>query len=124
MLSWGVLGFIEYFTQESIFIPLQNPAFPSGTQFLHWALITLSGATYLYGYLTRWAFTPFAMPIIFGMLASMCFIQTFDFMVAPGRYFSFVVECCLYIGISVYLFRSHLMQDRFGKLRVSNDKIT
>ena len=119
MLLWGVLGFLEYFTQEAIIVPLQNPTFPRGTQFIHWLLITLTGATYLYGYSQRWSYTPLAMCLLFGMLATMCFIQTFDFMVAPNRYLRFVTECSMYIGIVVYLLRSSLMQDRFGKLQVS-----
>lgn len=119
MLLWGVFGFFEYFTQVALIIPLQNPTFPQGTQFIHWFLITLTGVTYLYGYLTRWKYTPMVMTLIFGMLASMCFIQTFDFMVNPYRYIAFVVECSMYIAISIYLFRSQYMQQRFGKLSLS-----
>ena len=124
MLSWGVLGFIEYFTQTIIIVPLQNPTFPNGTRFIHWLLITLTGATYLYGYVIRWLYTPLVMPLLFGMLASMCFIQTFDFMTAPSRYVAFAIECSVYIGISVYLLRSQLMQNRFGKLQISHESIT
>ena len=124
MLSWGILGFIEFFTQAVVIVPLQNPTFPAGTQFIHWLLITLSGATYLYGYFSRWPYTPLAMPLLFSMLASMCFIQTFDFMIAPSRYIAFATECSMYIGISAYLLRSQLMQKRFGKLQISHVSIT
>lgn len=124
MLSWGILGFIEYFTQAVFIVPLQNPTFPAGTQFIHWLLITLSGATYLYGYVSRWPYTPLAMPMLFGMLTSMCFIQTFDFMIAPSRYVTFAIECSMYIGISVYLLRSQLMQKKFRKLQISHESIT
>lgn len=54
MLGWGVLGFLEHFTAAAPLIPLQNPTFPTGTQFVHWTLITLSGATFLAGYVLRW----------------------------------------------------------------------
>ncbi len=118
MLGWGLLGFLEYFTGLALLMPLQNPTFPSGTQTLHWILITLSGATFLTSYFLRWSYTPIAMLVLFASLATMCAIQTFDFMENPGRYRSFVNECINYIVISIYLFRSQRMRDRFGNITV------
>jgi len=51
MLIWGVFGFLEYFFNFSI-IPLQNPDFLNGTQFIHWLLITMSGVIFLKNYFT------------------------------------------------------------------------
>lgn len=114
MLLWGVLGFAEYFVGSPMIVPLQNPNFPAGTQLLHWLLISACGLSYVIGYSLRWRYTPFAMAIIFAMLASMCFIQTFDFMTRPDRYIAFAIECFMYIALSRYLFRSKLMRQRFG----------
>lgn len=114
MLIWGVLGFIEYLLGLVIIVPLQNPTFPAGTQFVHWTLITACGAIYLYGYFYKWKFTPYAMTTIFAMLATMCTIQTFDFMTEEWRYQSYVNEIIMYILISYYLFRSKLMRLHFG----------
>ncbi len=50
MTAWGLAGFIEYLFGVVVLIPLQNPNFPSGTQFIHWLLITLSGTVFLFGY--------------------------------------------------------------------------
>lgn len=116
MLGWGLLGFLEYFTGLAPLMPLQNPTFPTGTQTVHWILITLSGATYLAGYFLRWRFTPIAMLVLFASLATMCAIQTFDFMENPDRYRNFVQECINYTIISIYLFRSKRMQERFGQI--------
>ena len=118
MLSWGVLGFLEYFFEIALVMPLQNPTFPNGTQFIHWFLITLSGSVYLLGYFTKWKYTPLVMIVIYAMLATMCFIQTFDFMTNDSRYTDFVRESFYYVVISIYLTRSRRMQEHFGRIEV------
>mgnify|MGYP003565801402 CR=1 FL=1 len=118
-LSWGILGFLEYFFGIAPLMPLQNPTFPPGTQFIHWFLITLSGSVYLLGYFFKWKYTPLAMIVIYAMLATMCFIQTFDFMTNPSRYTDFVRECIFYVIISAYLVRSRRMQTHFGRMEVN-----
>ncbi len=118
LLGWGVLGFLEYFTGLAPFMPLQNPTFPPGTQFFHWFLITLTGSTFLVGYFARWRYTPVAMIVLYASLATMCAIQTFDFMENASRYADFARECAYYVIISVYLFRSNRMRDHFGQITV------
>lgn len=113
MAGWGTFGFIEYFTGRAILMPLQNSTFPSGTQFIHWFLISLSGYTYLIGYFCRWKYTPNVMVVIYACLATMCFIQTFDFMVREDRYTSYVKEVIYYIIFSIYLFKSTRMRKHF-----------
>lgn len=115
MAAWGTLGFLEYFTDIAPVIPLQNPTFPNGTQFIHWFLISLSGYTFIIGYFSRWEYTPNVMVVIYACLATMCFIQTFDFMVREDRYASYAKEVFYYIIISTYLFKSKRMKDHFGK---------
>jgi len=112
MLIWGVFGFLEYFFNFSI-IPLQNPDFLNGTQFIHWLLITISGVIFLFGFITKWPHTPTAMLVIYAMLATMCFIQTFDMMTSPNRYIAYTIEIILYIIISVFLFRSQESKNYF-----------
>ncbi len=119
MLGWGVFGFLEYFTGAAPLMPLQNPTFPAGTQFVHWTLITLSGATFLAGYFLRWKYTPLAMVVLFASLATLCAIQTFDFMVRPSRYWDFMRECIYYIVMSIYLLRAQRMRDRFGTVTIA-----
>ena len=112
MLIWGVFGFLEYFFNFSIF-PLQNPDFLKGTQFIHWLLITTSGVIFLFGFTTKWPHTPTAMLVIYAMLGTMCFIQTFDMMTSPNRYIAFTIEIINYIVISVFLFRSQESKNYF-----------
>lgn len=119
LLSWGVLGFLEYLFGVVLLMPLQNPTFPQGTQFIHWLLITTAGATYIVGYLSKWKYTPIAMIVLYGMLATMCFIQTFDFMTNESRYTDFARECFYYIVISIYLVKSKRMQERYGRLEIT-----
>lgn len=118
MLTWGVLGFLEYYFEVILLMPLQNSDFPDGTQFLHWLIITLSGAAFLFGYFTKWRFTPIAMMMLFSMLATMCFIQTFDFMTNESRFFDFARECFYYLVMSLYLVRSNRMRNHFGRIEI------
>jgi uncharacterized membrane protein len=120
MLGWGLLGFLEYFTGLAPLIPLQNPTFPIGMQTLHWILITASGVTFLIGYALRWRYTPIAMLVMFTALATMCAVQTFDMLETPDRYRNFAQECINYVVISVYLFRSQRMRDRFGQITIQH----
>ena len=123
LLSWGVLGFLEYLFGVVLLMPLQNPTFPKGTQFIHWLLITTSGATYIIGYLSKWKYTPIAMILLYGMLATMCSIQTFDFMTNESRYIDFVRECFYYVVISIYLLQSKRMQERYGRVVMQRRKV-
>ena len=116
MTIWGVAGFIEYLSGITVVIPLQNENFPAGTQFIHWFLITLSGTVFLFGYFSRWHYTPNALMVIYACLATMCFIQTFDFMTREDRYSSYAKEVVIYIVVTIYLFKSKLMQERFKKV--------
>ncbi|MEO1193895.1 MAG: hypothetical protein AAFY02_19220 [Pseudomonadota bacterium] len=118
LLCWGLLGFIKDFTGLTPPFPLQYATFPSGLQFIQWLLITLSGGTLLIGYAVRWPLTPLAMIVLFACLATMCAIQTFDFLENPSRYQDFVLECIYYVVMSVYLVRSRRMRERFGEIRI------
>ena len=115
LTGWGALGFVEYLTGYAPVVPLQNPAFPAGTQFLHWVLILLAGLVFLFGYFGRWRRTPEAMLVLYAMMAGLCFVQTFDFMTNPGRYLAMALEYAAYAAISLYLFRSERMKRRFDR---------
>lgn len=115
MFGWGALGLLEYCFQIAPLMPLQNANFPAGTQLIHWILILGSGGVYLAGYATRWRHTPFAMAIVFAMLATLCAIETFDFMTRPDRYSAFTREVIYYVLIAAYLHRSKRMRSHFGR---------
>ena len=121
MTAWGALGLLEYFTGLAPVVPLQNPVFPSGLQLMHFVAIFTSGAVFLTGYFTRWRGTPLAMVVCFTALASLCSIETLDFLTNSDRYVRFAQEVFYYVVISIYLFRSKLMQERFGQNGVNRD---
>ena len=121
MAAWGALGLLEYFTALAPVVPVQNPAFPSGLQFMHFVAIFTSGAVFLTGYFTRWHGTPLAMVVCFTALASLCSIETLDFLTNSDRYIRFAQEVFYYVVISIYLFRSKLMQERFAQNGASRD---
>lgn len=114
MTGWGFFGFLEYFSGPAPIVPLQNPAFPAGTQFLHWLAILSSGLVFLIGYFSKWRHTPHAMVVAYAVLATLCFVETFDFMTNANRYSAMVFEYAAYAAISIYLFRSQRMRSHFG----------
>lgn len=114
MLIWGLAGFFEYFTGIVPFIGLQNAAYPSGVQFVHWLLISLSGGVFLFGYIAKWKWTPLAMILLFSNLAVLCTIQTFDFMSEQWGYSQYFTEVVLYIVNSLFLLFSPVSKSHFG----------
>jgi hypothetical protein len=113
MLIWGLFGFFEYFTGIIPFVHLQNKMYPDGLQFVHWLLISLTGAVFLFGYIRRWKWTPFAIIVLFSDLAVMCSIQTFDFMSEQWGISQYFSEMIFYIGTSLFLLFSSLAKSRF-----------
>ncbi len=114
MLIWGLAGFFEYFTGIVPGISLQNAAYPSGVQFVHWLLISISGGVFLYGYIARWKWTPIAMVLVYSNLAFLCTIQTFDFMSDQWGYPQYFSEIVLYVIHSLFLLLSPISKARFG----------
>lgn len=113
MLIWGLAGFFEYVTGITPFVELQNAAYPSGVQFVHWFLITITGAVFSTGYLRKWKWTPFVAVFLFSNLAVLCTIQTFDFMSDQWGFTPYVIEMVLYVAHSVFLLSSPLSKSRF-----------
>lgn len=111
---WGLLGFIEYTSGSALIIPLQNPNFPAGMQFIHWVLATGTGFAFLVGYFTRLRQTPFLMIVCYACLTTLCFVETFDFMTKESRYTLFAIEVVEYIVISIFLFQSNRMKGHFA----------
>lgn len=114
MLVWGLAGFFEYFTGITPVIKLQNSAYPAGLQFVHWFLISLTGSTFLIGYLTHWSWTPFAMILLFSNLTVMCTIQTFDFMSDQWSLNAYIGELIFYLATSLFLIYSAVSKSHFS----------
>lgn len=113
MLVWGVAGFFEYFTGLKPFIELQNKAYPNGVQFVHWLLISLTGGTFLIGYLNHWSLTPYVMLVLFSNLAVLCTIETFDFMSDQWSLKSYSIELIFYLATTLFLLNSAISKSHF-----------
>lgn len=116
LIGWGAAGLVEYFI-PAVSLGLQHANFPAGTQFLHFASILVTGATFLVGYFKRWSTTPFATMTMYAVLATICFIETVDFGAFGGgstRFIPMTIEYVAYIGISIFLVRSEAMRQRFS----------
>lgn len=117
LFSWGLLGLIEYFV-PAVSLGLQNSGFPAGTQFLHFAAILTTGGIFVGGYFGRWRHTPFAIVVMYTVLATLCFVETVDFDAFGGgatRFIFMAFEYVLYVAFSIYLWRSTTMRARFGQ---------
>jgi hypothetical protein len=117
LFLWGVAGLVEY-VLPPIGFGLQNEAFPPGLQFLHFLSILVTGAVFIVGYLARWRHTPFAIVVMYAVLATLCFVETVDFEAFGGgatRFIPMTIEYIAYIGFSTYLFRSSEMRRRFQR---------
>jgi len=115
LFVWGFLGVVEY-AFPSVQIGLQNPKFPAGLQFLHFASILATGGIFLAGYLVRWRQTPFATTLMYAVLATLCFIETVDFEAfggGPTRFIPMALEYAAYIGLSAYLLRARKSREYF-----------
>lgn len=55
------------------------------------------------------------MVVIYACLATMCFIQTFDFMTRDDRYVSYFKEVTYHVVFTIYLFRSEGMRGHFRR---------
>jgi hypothetical protein len=113
MLIWGLAGFFEYFTGIKPIIELQNKAYPSAVQFVHWLLISLAGFMFLMGYLNYWKFTPFAMLVLFSNLAILCTIESFDFMSEQWSLKAYSTELIFYLATSIFLLNSAVSKSHF-----------
>ncbi|TNE51810.1 MAG: hypothetical protein EP343_02815 [Deltaproteobacteria bacterium] len=116
LTAWGLLGMVEYFV-PTVKLGLQNAKFPTGLQFLHFASILAAGTVFLVGYVVRWRHTPFAMVLLFAVMATLCFVETVDFMAFGGgntRFLVMSLEYVMYLGLSFYFLRSSAMNQRFS----------
>lgn len=113
LLFWGVAGFFEFFTEITPFIALQNSNYPTGVQFVHWLLITLTGVSFLFGYFTKWKWTPILMLSLFSNLAILCTIETFDFGSENWGFSEYFSELSFYLITSLFLVYSKVSNSFF-----------
>ncbi len=126
LLFWGILGLLEY-VFPAAGLGLQNEKFPSGLQFLHFFSVLLTGVIFVFGYLWRWPYTPYATITMYAVLATLCFVETIDFGAFGGGttgLFIMVMEFVLYVGLSIYLLRSSTIHHHFQSISHMSDDET
>ncbi|TVQ06173.1 MAG: hypothetical protein EA359_01530, partial [Balneolaceae bacterium] len=80
--------------------PYSNPDFPHTLLFFHWSAVLFASTGFIYGYLTRWPFTPTFMLAGYGFMG---IIETFWFMTSPYKYPTMAFEFTAYILILTLL---------------------
>jgi hypothetical protein len=103
---WSTGGMLEWLLPEVPWPPYSNPDFSRGILFFHWATVIFASSGFLYGYFSRWRFTPRFMFIGYGLMASMCVIETFGYMTSETKYVAMGLEFAAYAVILIILHAS------------------
>lgn len=113
--SWSMGGMLEWLLPEVPWRPYSNPDFPKGILFFHWTAVIVASSGFLYGYFSRWKFTPNFMFLGFGLMASMCVIETFGYMTSETKYVAMGLEFAAYIVILFILHNAAFRSCHFDK---------
>lgn len=96
---WSIGGMSEWLLPNVPWQPYSNPLFPDWLLFFHWIVVIFASSGFLYGYLTRWEYTPSFMIIGYGLMALICLIETLGYLISPYRYLLMFAEYSAYIFI-------------------------
>ncbi|MDN2565041.1 hypothetical protein N1F89_02305 [Aquibium sp. A9E412] len=123
LLIWGILGLFEYLF-PALSLGLQNSSFPAGLQFAHFFAIMLTGAFFVFGYIKKWPHTPYVTITMYAVLATLCFVEVIDFGAFGGGtkgVLTMLLEYSVYVGLSIYMFRSPAMRYHFGNASYTSE---
>jgi hypothetical protein len=104
---WAIVGFAEWFAPETPWPRVSNELFPGTILFMQWALTLGAAIVFIGGMARRWPYTPAAMTGIYGAMATLCAVQTFEYMQGELRFVAMGLEYVAYAGILGFLFRSN-----------------
>lgn len=110
---WAVVGFAEWLLAEVPWSRISNAELSRAMLLVHWTLIGTASVVFIVGYLSRWPRTPTAMLVIYGAMALVCAYQTFFVLSNDSRFVAMAIEYAEYAVISLFLWRSELMRERF-----------
>lgn len=116
LMGWGLVGFAEWLLPKVPWTPISNPNFPSWVLFLHWMAIFSGGSIFITGYVLRWHYTVTGMVFAYGLMASMCAIETFGYMTSQSKYWAMIAEYITYLAILIFLHLSPFFRERFSSL--------
>lgn len=105
---WALVGFVEWFWAEPPWNRVSNTLFPRHILFLQWTLTLTAGTVFIIGYVLRWQYTPIAMACVYAAMASLCAVETFEYMESDFRFITMGLEYLAYTGILFFLFRARI----------------
>jgi hypothetical protein len=114
LLVWALMGLAEWIFGAVPWPAVANPLFPRPMLLAHWLSVVLTTSVFLAGYALRWPGTPLAVAVGYAAMATVCLIETTQYLVHDGRWLSMGLEYAAYLGIGFYLFRSTHAQAVFG----------
>jgi hypothetical protein len=114
LILWAGVGLAEWFLSTVPWQRVANPLFPPAMLLAQWLSILGTSGIFLAGYLLRWPGTPTAVTLGYAVMASICAVQTFGYLVHASRFVDMGLEYATYVVIALYLFRSALARERFA----------
>jgi hypothetical protein len=115
LFFWSFGGFLEMILPAVAWKPFTNPEFPNWVLVMHWGSVLFASLIFLYGYFAKWKNTPMMMVVAYGIMMTVCIIETFGFMTNKTKYLAMGGEFFAYAGILALLFKSQYFIDRFSK---------
>ncbi len=115
LFLWSTGGFLEMILPKVLWKPYTNPEFPTWVLIIHWSSVLFASVSFLYGYFSQWSKTPQVMAVAYGLMASVCIIETFGYMTSKTKYLAMGSEFLIYTVILLLLFKSKYFIDYLAK---------
>lgn len=115
LLVWALVGLSEWIFGTVPWPAVANPLFPRPMLFFHWMSVIAAATAFLAGFVLRWRGTPFAVTLGYGGMATVCLIETTQYLVHDMRWLAMAAEYAAYLAIGTWLFLSAAARDRFRR---------
>ncbi len=115
LLVWALMGMAEWIFGAVPWPEVANPLFPRTMLFFHWLSVIAASVAFLAGLALRWRGTPLAVAIGYGGMATVCLIETTQYLVHDLRWIAMAAEYVAYLVIGSWLFRSETAQSTFRR---------
>jgi hypothetical protein len=103
---WSLIGLAEFVLPAVPWRRIANPLFSPAVLLAQWLLVLGTAAIFVGGYARRWRYTPLAVGVGYGLMASLCVYQTFFILIHEMRFVPLGAEFAAYVSILALLHRS------------------